>query len=324
MMKKILISAITMFMAVLMLDAQSQLRYNYRKNGYIYSGCERERVEGSTPVYVKLCRVMFPDGQPVYQLNMYFEEGTAWKMPKNAPLTVRTVDGRTVILKNSADGPNLVAPSGVMRGKDRVYLNCGVYYLEEADLKKIATGISSMDATKRWTSDGVIKVTYKANELGSVIASQYGKLKAAPRPSAELGNNMKSLQDQHGSRLAETLSMKINGQLSAQLVYLYYAESDNESIDLNLYLAGKTVPFGASVTVVTKNGSIINLQQEKELTAGRIICYPTQEQYRSMLKGVASIRIETSTSQTVIDFPDNAFSNTLSTLYNSLMTVAIL
>ena len=60
MMKKILISAITMFMAVLMLDAQSQLRYNYRKNGYIYSGCERERVEGSTPVFVKLCRVMFP------------------------------------------------------------------------------------------------------------------------------------------------------------------------------------------------------------------------------------------------------------------------
>lgn len=323
-MRKTLLTLVALLCVVDMVSAQPGLRYNYKKNGYIYSGCARERVDGTTPVHVKLSRILFPDGQPVYQLRLDFEEGSAWKMPKNAPVTIRTSDGRSILLKNSADAPNLVAPEGIRSDKGRVYLNYGEYYMEEADLKKISAGIESIDVTKRWSSDGYIKVTYKNNELGSVISSQYSKLKSAPRPASELGNNLKSLQDQRGSRLAETVVSKVNDRLSAQLIYLYYAESNNESIDLNLYLAGRTVPFGAAVTIATKSGETISLHQEKELTAGRIICYPTPQQYGRMLKGVATIRIETSAGPVSIDFPDNSFTEVLSKLYNSVMTVAVL
>ena len=83
-MKKFLLAAMAALLFV-SASAQDLLRYNYKKNNYIYTGTERVRVVGTTPLEVKLNRVTFPDGENIYILRVEYEEATAWKMPKNAP-----------------------------------------------------------------------------------------------------------------------------------------------------------------------------------------------------------------------------------------------
>ncbi len=327
-MKKILTVAAMLLMLIGNASAQNLLKHNYKKNSLIYSGTERIRVTSGpkdTPVHVKLTKVLFTDGQPVYMLRMEFEEATAWKMPKNAPMTIVLNDGRNLVLKNNSDSPNLVAPKGVKNSSgNTVFMNYGEYYLEEADMKKLTSGIASIDVTKRWSSDGVIKVTYKNNELGAAISKLYDTIKSAPAPKEELGSNLKSLQDQSGSRLVETNTLPAGDKVSAALVYLYYAPSNIESIDLNIYLEGYTVPFTSAVKVITKSGETINLRQEKDLVAGRIICYPTNEQIKMMMDGVARISVQTTSEEVSVSFPSDEFAKVITKLWNSLQTMAIL
>lgn len=328
-MRKLLIVLALVLGLAEMASAQNLLKYNYKKNKLIYTGAERIRVNPPSakddPVYVKLSRVLFDDGQPVYILRLDFEEATAWKMPANAPLTIVASNGRSVLLKNSGSAPNLVAPNGIKNADGKtMFLNYGEYYLEEADLQKLIGGVISIDATKRWSADGSIRILYKNNEFGSALAKQYDAIVKAPKPSSELGNNLKSISDQRGSRLAESNTIKVNDQISVSLVYLYYANSNSESIDLNLYLNGKTVAFNSPIKVVTKLGASINLKQEKELAAGRAICYPSLEELKLMAQGVAKISVQTTGQEVIIYFQGDEFSKAIEKLYNSLMTVSIL
>lgn len=327
-MKKLFTATLMLLMLLSTASAQDLLKYNYKKNNRIYSGTERIRVtSGSkdTPVHVKLTKVLFSDGQPVYMLRMEFEDATAWKMPKNAPMTIVMTDGRNLVLKNNSDAPNMVAPKGVKNpsGND-VYLNYGEYYLEEADLKKLVSGISSIDVTKRWSADGVIKVAYKNNELGSAIAKLYETINSAKTPKEELGSNLKSLQDQSGSRLVESNVVPVSDKMSVSLVYLYYAPSNIESFDLNIYIDGYTIPFTSPVKVVTSAGETIELRQEKDLVAGRVISYPTNEQVKQMMEGVSKVSIKTTSDEVEVEFPTDEFAKVVTKLWNSLQTMAIL
>ncbi len=324
-MRKLIIAAVALMLSAAGVSAQGLVKYNYLKNGYTYTGTERIRVDSKTaPVQVKLSRVLFPDAQPVYILRLEFEDASAWKMPKNAPLTIVNSDGRSIVLKNASDESNLVAPNGITTDAGTVFLNYGEYYLEEGDMKKVASGIKSIEATKRWSSSGVIKVEYPANELGSAIKKEYDAIMAAPRPKTELGSNLASLQDQGGSRLVTTKKFSVGDGLSVELVYLYYGPSNSESIDLNLYLTGRNVPFNSPVTVATKSGKLITMRQEKELTGGRVICYPTLEELREMSAGISSITFKTASGDYSPKFDGAEFGRILDRLYNSVQTVAIL
>ena len=328
-MKRNFLLAVLALVMALPLGAQNLLRHNYKKNNLIYTAAERQRIEAPSSkdyaLQVKLSRVLFTDGQPVYILRIDVEDAVAWKMPVNAPLTITTSDGKQVLLKNSADAPNMVAPQGVKNPSGKtVFLNYGEYYLEQPDMDKLLSGIVSVDLTKRWSSDGRIKVTYKNNELGSALSRQYKAITSAPKPSRELGSNLHSLQDQRGSRLVETNSVKVGDGISASMVYLYYAASNSESIDLNLQLDGYTVPFTNSVKIVTRSGETIVLKQEKDMPAGRVICYPTLEQVRQMSRGVARLVVQTTGGEKTFTFPSDELGKAVDMLYNSLMTVSVL
>ena len=60
------------------------------------------------------------------------------------------------------------------------------------------------------------------------------------------------------------------------------------------------------------------------MVPGRILCYPTTEQVKAMMKGVSTIYIEAKDSPARINFQDKSFSNAISTLYNSIQTIAVL
>lgn len=326
--KYIIIAAIALLSISLDIYAQNLLRYSYMRNGYRYSGTERVRVTNGTtsgmPLEVKLSKVRFKDGSDIYIMRIDYEDATPWKIPVNAPLVINTTSGKTINLKHSSNAPNIVAPEGVNTPEGKKYWNYGEYYLEVNDIKRIAAGVSSIDATKRWSEGGHIKISYKNDEFGSAIFKLFETLENAPVPDSELGSYMKSLQDRKGSRLAETKRIDVNGKLGISMIYLYYAPSNNESYDMYLAVPGKTIPLGRAITVTTSSGNKIELKQEKDMVAGHILCYPSIEQVKEMAKGVSNIYIEAKESSVNIGFQDKAFANAVSKLYNSIQTISVL
>ena len=318
------IAALVAFSSVA--SAQDLLRYNYKKNGYVYTGTERIRIPGSSTVEIKLDKVAIPGGAATYILHVYYESSSAWKMPKNAPLSIMTSDGIPVVVKNSFDDANQIAPKGFRNDAGAtVFWNYGKYYYDEADIRKIAEkGVTSIDATRRWSEDGHIKVTYKANEFGKAIARQFETLSKVAAPKTELGDQLQAINAQGSNTLVESKTVSINSQLSVGLVYLYYGSTNKESYDLNLYLPGKNIPLGAAVTVVTTGGKTIQMQQEKDVQAGRVFCYPSIDELKAMTKGVSRITVETDKGPVSISFNGDAFSSVLDKLYNAIQRVAVL
>lgn len=327
-MRKVLYAVLAGLLMTTAASAQDLLRHNYKKNGYVYTGTERIRVSSGangTPLQLKLNRVSFPDGAAIFILHVDYEASSAWKIPKNAPLTIHTTNGKTVISKNSFDAPNLIAPQGIRASNGTTtYWNCGEYYFEEADIQKIAVGVSSIEAQRRWSADGVIKETYKNDEFGKAVYRQFEAICNAPTPKFEIGSQLKSLDDQGGNRMVETNTLSVNGQLSISLGYIYYASGNSESYDLNLYLPGKEVPLDGLVTIVTTGGQTINLKQEKVVEQGQVTCYPDAEQLKRMLHGVSRITIQTTTGTMTVNVQDGAFATAVNKLYNAVQTVAIL
>jgi len=304
-------------------NAQDLLRYNYKKNGYTYTGAERQRVEGSTPMMLKLNRIIFPEGDKIYKLRVDFEDASAWKVPKNADFKATTSSGRTVLLTNEADEPTAVSPNGFNKNGKKVFWNYAEYYMEQADLDKMLEGVTSVEATKRFSSDGKINVSYKNNEFTSALKKEYEAIKNAPAPTTELGKHLKSVSDQNNNRLLETEQVSVSSQVAVALVYLYYAESNSENYDLNLYLQGTTVPYGNSITMTTPSGNMV-FSQEKDLAAGRAICYPTIDQLKAMCKGVSKITVQTVSGPVTFNVDSATFGKTIETLYNSIQTASIL
>lgn len=326
-MKKYLIAALAALFLAGAAQAQDLLRYNYKKNGYVYTGTERIRVTGTggMPMQLKLGRVSFPDGAAIFILHIDFESTSAWKIPKNAPLTVTTTSGKTVISKNASDAPNLIAPQGIRgNGGTKTYWNYGEYYFEEDDIQKIAVGVSRVEAQRRWSTDGIIKVDYKNDEFGSAVYKQFEAICNAPVPKAELGSQLKSLSDQGGNRMADTKTLSVNGQLSLSLGYVYYASENAESYELDLYLPGKEVPLDGAVSIVTSAGETIRLKQEKVSKDGRVTLYPEAAQLKRMARGVSRVSLQSTSGAVNLNFPDKSFSEAVEKLYNALQTASIL
>jgi hypothetical protein len=108
------------------------------------------------------------------------------------------------------------------------------------------------------------------------------------------------------------------------LTYLYYADSNTESYDLYIFPEGITVPDGGKVTFTLTNGEEIELKQEQELPAGKVLCYPTPDQLKRLLTGVARITLQTVSSERTLTFSGQALSEKLALLYESIQTAAIL
>lgn len=329
MMRKYLLAVLSaLFLTGALASAQDILRYNYKKNGYIYTGTERIRVVGTgntTPLHLKLSRVSFPDGAAVYILRVDVESSAAWKMPKNATLTIRTTNGKTVLARHTSDEPNLVAPQGIRNANGtKTWWNYGEYYLELADIQKIAVGVASIDLQYRMSTDGVIKVTYRNDEFGKAIFQQFEAIEGAPAPKTEIGSQLAAVNDQGGNRMVDTKTLSVNAQLSMSMGYVYYASGNSEEYELHLFLPGKQVPLDGAVDVVTSAGSVIHLKQEKGHEAGEITCYPDAAQLRRMAKGVSRVSFQTTSGTTTLNFADGAFAQNIDKLYNALQTAAIL
>lgn len=325
-MRKYLLAVLSAFvLSALAMQAQDLLKYNYKRNNYVYTGAERvEAASTTSPVYIKLGRIAFPDGVSIYVLRLDFESESAWKMPKNAGITFELENGSAVVAKHSGDAANLVAPEGIAKGGGKVFWNYGEYYLEESDIKKLLSGVSSLDAARRRSASGHVKLSFKNNSFSKALRRAYNAIEAAKTPSSELGRHVSGLNDTAGNRLASTETLDAGSGLSVYLNYLYSAENNSESYDLVLSVPGRTVAGGAAVTFITTQGERIVLKQEKNLPEGEVICYPENDTLKRMIHGVSRIVLETTSGEVSFNLRGQEFSSALGTLYNSLQTIAIL
>lgn len=319
-------SAIVLFSASLQAAQPDMLKYNYKRNGYVYTGAERVKAESaSSPVYIKLGKIAFPDGVPVYVLRLDFESEFAWKMPKGASITFDLSDGSSVVSKHSSSSANLVAPNGIGSGSDKRYWNFGEYYLEERDMKKLISGVTSIDAARRMSASGHVKLSFKDNAFSKALARAFDAIKDAPVPTIELGKHLTGVNDTAaGSRLASTETLDAGAGLSVYMSYIYSPENNSESYDLVLLVPGKTLALGSAVTFVTSAGEYIRLKQEKDLSEGYVICYPDASQIKRLAEGIVKVTMETIGGEVSIVLPDNILAKAIGTLYNSLQTIAIL
>ena len=165
MLRKFIFSLVAVLMVTSAFGQSELVKYNYKTAKFVKTGAERVQVASSTPLELKLGRITFSDGVSIYTLRVDFISSTAWKMPKNATMIVELANGHNLMLKNYKDEVNLVAPKGVNKNGKTVYYNYGEYYLEQADLDKMLKGVTGLDATRRMTSDGHEKVSFKKNEF---------------------------------------------------------------------------------------------------------------------------------------------------------------
>lgn len=320
-------TVVTLLAALVVVSAfgQDQLRYNYKRNKFVYTGAERVEVASSPAMQLKLGRITYPDGASIYDLRIDFESASAWKMPKNASIVFEMANGKSVMLKHAKDEPNLVAPKGIKKAGKTVYLNYGEYYMEQADLDKLLSGVSELDATRRMSADGHVKATFKNNEFSKALAQAYDAIKTAKVAKVTVGNDLEAIDDYSGNRIAKTRTVKVGQTASISLSYLYSADSNTESYDLNIKVADTDIiPNGASVAFTTPAGAVIRLRQEKDLPKGEIVCFPDVDQLKSLMRGVGKITFETNSGERFVVLPAIEFGSAVEQLYSALQLASVL
>ncbi|MBQ9184934.1 MAG: hypothetical protein IJ151_03555 [Bacteroidales bacterium] len=322
-MKKIIFSIIALMIAA-QAFGQDLLRYNYKRNNFVYTGAERVEVASSPALQLKLGRVIYPDGKPIYTLRIDFESESAWKMPKKAGITFNLSNGRSVVLNNSKDDANLVAPKGISKGGRTLWLNCGEYYLEQSDLDKLLGGVSDLDATVRMSADGHLKISFKNNGFSAALSRAYNAIDGAKAAAVTVGRHLETIDDYSGNRVAKTVAIEVGESVSVSLSYLYSADGNSESYDLNLKVNSGIIPGGSVVSFTTPSGTVIRLRQEKDLPKGEIVCFPDVDQLKALAHGASKISFETETGERSVSVSTEEFASSVETLYNALQRVSIL
>lgn len=321
-MRKIIASVL---LAVIAASAfgQDLLKYNYKRNDFVYTGAERVEVASAPALQLKLGRITYPDGGKIYTLRIDFESASAWKMPRNASLIFNLSDGKSLMLNNAKDEANLVAPKGVLKGGRKVWYNYGEYYLEQADLDRLLGGVADLDATRRMTADGHVKVSFKANEFSKALAVAYDAITIAKSPVI-IADELAGINDYSGNRMVTTKPVRVGQGVSVSLTYLYSAENNSESYDLNLKFDAGAVTGGSAMTFTAPSGAVIHLRQEKDLPAGEAVCYPDFQQLKALMRGVGRIEFETQSGPQTAVVASSDFGKAVTVLYNAIQRVAIL
>lgn len=327
--KSIIIRAIMAFLPLVAphtgLHADDLLRHNYKKNNYSYTGTERIRIEtaGELPLLLKLKRVSFPDGVSLFILHLDVEDSSPWKVPKNASISFYTASGVPATFKNSFSSPNPVAPEGIDTPRGKRWWNTAECYIEEAQLKKLLSGVSGLELTKRWASDGVLNFKFKGDAFSAALKKQYEAVIDAAE-AEDVSGLLSRLEDAGYNRMAGTVREKLSDGSGISLSYIYYAAENTESYDLHLFVPSLDVPGTSGLDFILDDGSVLRLTQE-DCPAGEVTCYPDSGQLKDIMDRAVKLEINTPDGKrTSIELGGNGFRKSLSRLYNAIQTIAIL
>ena len=329
-MKRILLAATALLLlAGLSASAQTDLRSNFKYNGYSYVSGELEKVPCDHPFFVRLEYVGFPDNTYAYLIHMNFEDKVAYEVPKGVKMAFTTTDGKLVRAEQVGGGAGEKRAFTNADGK-RVYWNNAQYMITEDELVKLFPGIKTIDVITGWDPDDYFQTTFKNNEFGKVLESQYKAIQAASGQAVEVQQeDIVRYADNNNSLTVLTQAHVARGEkmvYNVSVNYLYYKDTNKEDFDVNFMLGTEKqylIPVGSPVYISLEDGSTLTLQQERD-AYNTVYLYPTPEQTKALCKGVKSFTIETEEGIVNDTFPDNDFSKVINQLYNTLMAVAVL
>ena len=309
--------------------AQEGIRNNYLRNGYTHIRAERVPVSAGSsdrhPFQLSLEYVGLPGGQSVWLLYMDFEDKSSWTIPKNAALSLRTADGKVVGLKNmgSGNGEKIAFTSG----GQRLYWNQGKYALEEADLKKLLSGVRQMDVTTSWDVDGYFQSSFAHNEFSAALQKQYDLIRKSPRPDAEMTETVAGVSDLSGNRtiVSRRLQVISDPVVKLWLSYLYFRATNHEHYDLNIEITDGLkgdIPEGTPIEFRLVSGETIVLRQEK--TRGTVLCYPTPDQLKKLFGTPSKFTVKLEDHPVLVDLMGSDFHKVLRAAYNGIQIHSIL
>lgn len=300
-------------LAVSGLQAQDLLRYNYRHNGYVYTGSEKLTIADKLhPFSMRLEKIVFKDNTYAFRLQVEFTKDRNIAIPKSAKFVVTFPDGKFI------SSTQVSTPSS----------NKGLYYFEEANIKRMMEGVKTLEVVVSWDMEGYYTFNFPDGAFAKALKKQYDALMEAPVPTTELGDNISEIADRSKSRTTITKAESVKGtaasiRMSLNGIY-YKTGTPREDFDLNIEVVdGQDKIFAIDTPVVftLSDGTQLTMNQERD-TYGIICCYPTASDIKKLARGtVKSIAIG---SQWSISFDGRSFSRALDKQYNSLMQVSLM
>lgn len=281
------------------------VRYAYYHNGYAYVSTERETVPG-TDFTVRLEKITLPGGSIAYRMELRFPG--ALQFMKGTSFSAMTTAGRVVRAEQlSADKKNLAQ-----------------YLFEEEDIRRLASGVTALEAAYNWTPDGFLSYSFKENEFGSVLTRELATLRRTPTPAVEIGDRVARYAPQATSTIIEARADTFPSA-SCQLRYIWYPSSGKEDFDLTFRLNGDcaadVILYDAPVVFTLSDGTSVTLPQ-RQAARGTLILYPTADELRALLR--RDIRSVGYTSEAGVSrsLSFEGLTPALSLQYNALLMVA--
>ncbi len=317
MMKKTLLS-LTALAAALTLSAQ-EIRTNYRSEGMTHISTEAEPCQDFT---ARVERVGFPDGSTLYQLFIDLRQKTAFVAPKGVKMTAALPGGG--VLRADQIGQESATKT---RQEDGLYLNRLRYAMEEADIEKLARGVTDLELVTGWNPDDYLQFHFKDDAFAALLKRHCAAIEKAAATTIDLTAEAAGRVDLTGSVMTAANPLVADGQdLKYNLIlnHLYYKNSGKEDIDLAFQLGTEKkyrIEPDAPVTFILGDGAEITLPQTRD-EVNFIYLYPTLSQLRALAYGsVKSLRIQTEDGTLTDAILDDSFSKALNQQYQRLMSL---
>ena len=317
-MKKTILS-LTALAAALTLSAQ-EIRTNYRSEGMTHISTEAEPCQDFS---ARVERVGFPDGSTLYQLFIDLRQKTAFTAPKGVKMTA-TLPGGAVVRADQIGQESATKT----RQEDGLYLNRLRYALEEADIDKLARGVTDLELVTGWEPDEYLQFHFKDDAFAALLKRHCAAIEKAAATTIDLTAEAAGRVDLTGSVMTAATPLVADGQAlkyNIILNHLYYKNSAKEDIDLAFQLGSEKqyrVEPDAPVTFILADGAEITLPQTRD-EVNFIYLYPSLSQLRALAYGsIRSLRIQTEDGTLQDAILDDSFSKALNQQYQLLMSLS--
>ena len=288
-MKRTILALLLLAASALILNAQ-EIRTNYRSGSKSHISTDYEEITcGECPLWTRVEKVGYSDGSSIYILYLNFEQKVATNVPKGVKMAFNLPNGSMV--RADQIGQDSATKKSFTRGNNKVYWNRTKYALDEADMKKISRGISSIDVITGWNPEDYIQMSFPGDELASLFRRHMEAIDKASASTVNLKAELAGRANNRNNILTTAKAISARGEnyaFNVTLTHLSYKNSNKQAID---------------------EDDIFTL-------------YPSIRELRLLCGGIKAITIEYEGGKLTDSFSSNALSSAINQQYQLLMSVS--
>ncbi|MBO4434061.1 MAG: hypothetical protein J5769_01240 [Bacteroidales bacterium] len=324
-MKKTIL-AILLFAASALIMGAQDIRTNYRSGSKTHISTDYEELTGGEcPIWIRVEKVGYSDGSSIYLLYLNFEQKTSTNVPKGVKIAFNLPSGAMV--RADQIGQESSTKRSIMRGNNKVYWNRTKYALEEADMKKISRGISSIDVVTGWNPEDYIQMNFKADELAALFRRHMDAIDKASASTINLKAELGARANNRNNILTTAKPITARGAnyaYNVKLTHLYYKNTNKEDFDLNIQIGSQGkhhIAIDSQITFTLANGSTLVLKQaidEDDI----FTVYPSIRELRLLCGGIKAISVAYEGGTLTDTFSGGALSSAINQQYQLLMSVS--